>query len=428
MRVAVLGGGSAGLSSAHYLLKTGHVPVVLEASNRLGGLSAPFRHADLELDRFHHLIRETDSPLLGLMAEIGGLGRLSWQETETGVLLDGGLFRVRHPRDLLAPGTLPRAEKLRAALATLWVTRGKRYPLDLDRVRAADWIRALYGPRLYERIWRPLLEFRFAEYAHEVPAYWIWSAVNREGTLRPGKRGWIRGGFGWLTDRLHESIEARGGEVRLRAPVTGVEVDAHRVDLEIDGRLESFEAMVSTLPLPQLAKLARGPLASRIPLRGIPYVGAVCTLLVTRRSPGGCCYTAALDPRFPFQEICETTHVIPIQATGGRHLTYLVGYCSPHTPAYGVPDDVLRGRALDALRAVGADLAPEDIEASYVFRAPEVAPVWTVGYLERRPAARIAETPVYLCTSAQAYPREMSWSTAISLAREAVGRLVQDRR
>ena len=41
-RVAVIGGGIGGLASAYLLLKNGYTPVLLEASNRLGGLATHF--------------------------------------------------------------------------------------------------------------------------------------------------------------------------------------------------------------------------------------------------------------------------------------------------------------------------------------------------------------------------------------------------
>src|SRR5262249_61700763 len=61
----------------------------------------------------------------------------------------------------------------------------------------------------------------------------------------------------------------------------------------------------------------------------------------------------------------------------------------------------------------------------YVFRAPYVEPVWTVGYLGQRPGPR-AGHGLYLCTTAQAYPRVTAWNTSVALAREAVAAVCQD--
>ncbi len=61
-----------------------------------------------------------------------------------------------------------------------------------------------------------------------------------------------------------------------------------------------------------------------------------------------------------------------------------------------------------------------------VFRAPEVQPAWPTGYLRRRPRPRLGSSSVYLCCDEQAYPRISTWSTQITLAREAVNALKGD--
>ena len=62
----------------------------------------------------------------------------------------------------------------------------------------------------------------------------------------------------------------------------------------------------------------------------------------------------------------------------------------------------------------------------YVFRAPYVEPVWSVGYLKKRPAPRVGDTRVYISTTAQAYPRVTAGNTSVGLARETVAALVGD--
>ena len=75
MRIAVLGGGVAGLASAHYFARAGHTPLVLEPSGALGQLGSPIVHEGLRIDRFSNSLRNTDTALCGLLADLGGLGR-----------------------------------------------------------------------------------------------------------------------------------------------------------------------------------------------------------------------------------------------------------------------------------------------------------------------------------------------------------------
>ena len=50
MRIAILGGGVAGLTCAHYLARSGHTPFVLEPSGALGQLGAPIVHEGLRIE------------------------------------------------------------------------------------------------------------------------------------------------------------------------------------------------------------------------------------------------------------------------------------------------------------------------------------------------------------------------------------------
>jgi phytoene dehydrogenase-like protein len=66
MRIGVLGGGIAGLACAHYLLKSGHTPIVFERSDQHGHLSQRLEHEGVGLDCWDTAVmqsRETTSKL-----------------------------------------------------------------------------------------------------------------------------------------------------------------------------------------------------------------------------------------------------------------------------------------------------------------------------------------------------------------------------
>jgi protoporphyrinogen oxidase len=118
--------------------------------------------------------------------------------------------------------------------------------------------------------------------------------------------------------------------------------------------------------------------------------------------------------------------VIPTEWTGGRHLVYLMNYCGADTDTYARPDELLKRQAIEGLAALYPGFDPAAVEAVYVFRAPHVEPAWTLGYLRKRPAPRVGTSRLYLCTTAQAYPRVTAWNTSVALARETVAALLGD--
>jgi protoporphyrinogen oxidase len=252
----------------------------------------------------------------------------------------------------------------------------------------------------------------------------VWRQLNAYQTGRREVFGYLRGGIGWLGERLRRSIEARGGEVRLHASVTGVEIGGTQCSVEVDGATRTCDAVVSTLPPGDLAKLAGARLSSELPSLDVPYQGQVNALVILRRRLGDYYQTAFLDRDLPFQRAVEATHVVPAESLNGRHLVYLRNECGPHTDAFKLPDDVVRKQAIESLPRWFASFDPADVEAIHVSRNEAAEPITLYGKLRRELPNRIPNTKVFLCTSAQAYPRRVGWDTDVTLARETAAAVV----
>lgn len=425
-RIGILGGGIAGLASAHYLLKRGYTPVVFESTDRLGGLGTHFEHRDTTLDRYYHVILDSDAELCGLLADLGIADRLVWAETGMGFHLGGKLYGFNSAMDLLRFRALSFPDRIRTGLGAAYITKVKRKGLDLDDVQAGEWLRRIFGRSVFERIWMPLLRAKFGDHVDTVPAYWVWNTLNREKNGDQEVKGYLKHGYRGLAETLRDAIVARGGEVQLESQVAAVESNGAEVRVDVAGRDERFAAVVSTFPLPLLKRVARGALATSVPLPDLKYQGCVNAVVVSRQRLERFYWTIVVDPKFPFQGVVETTHVIPSEWIGGRHLVYTMNYCDADSEPYRRPDDLVKRQALEGLAAIYPKFRAEDVEDVYVFRAPYVEPVWSVGYLRKRPAPRIADSRVYVSTTAQAYPRVTAWNTSVGLARETVDALVGD--
>jgi len=425
-RIGILGGGIAGLTSAYYLQKHGHTPVILEGSDRLGGIGTHFEHRGTTLDRFYHVILDSDADLCGLLAELGISDRLVWAETGMGFHLGGTLYGFNSPADLLRFRALSMADRIRTGLGAAYITKLKRHALDLDDVQAGEWLRSIFGRSVFDRIWMPLLRAKFGDHVDTVPAYWVWNTLNREKNGDQEVKGYMRGGYRGLTETLRDVVLAQGGEIRLDSTVAAVGSNGRVVHVDVAGKAEDFDAVVSTLPLPLLSRVARGALASQVPLPDLKYQGCVNALVVLKQQLERFYWTIVVDPRFAFQGVVETTHVIPSEWIGGRHLVYTMNYCDAGSETYQRPDDLVKKQALEGLAAIYPKFRTEDVEEVYVFRAPHVEPVWSVGYLRKRPLPRVGDSRVYVSTTAQAYPRVTAWNTSVGLARETVDALVGD--
>jgi hypothetical protein len=55
----------------------------------------------------------------------------------------------------------------------------------------------------------------------------------------------------------------------------------------------------------------------------------------------------------------------------------------------------------------------DDIEASYIFRAPFVEPIYKLGQMKLRPPEELVRGKVYLANTAQVYPVVTSWNGSV---------------
>lgn len=422
-RIAVIGGGIAGLTGAYRLACEGHAVELLEASETLGGLGQTFEHGGARLDKYYHVMLDSDAYLVPLVREVGLASRIRWAETGMGIIHQSRLYPFNTAVDLLRFGAVPFHQRVRTGMGALYITAVKKKALDLDEVLAVPWLRGLFGDAVYETIWDPLLAAKFGERRGDVPAYWVWNTLNREKNGSQEVKGTVLGGYGAITDALAEGLRARGGVVRLRTPIRRVDSDEEGATVHLEVATEAYDAVVMTPPLPVLRRLLAPELAAELSCGEVAFQGVCNVVLALRRRLSPWYWTAVVDSELPFQGIVETTHVVPLEDTGGRHLLYLMNYCGPGSEPYDRPDALQLEQAIAGLCRLYPGFRRDDVEAGFVFRAPHVEPVWTRGTLARRPRPRLGTSRVFLATTVQAYPMVTAWNTSVKLATDAVNAL-----
>ena len=418
--IGVIGGGIAGLVSAYRLSSEGHRVTLYEGSDRLGGLAETFSHDGYPLEKFYHVILDSDAHLVSLLKELGLASQLVWRETGMGIIHKRRLYPFNTALDLLRFGAVPLPDRMRTGAAALYITAVKRRALDLDEVEAVPWLRGLFGKRVFDTVWDPLLAAKFGDLRGDVPAYWVWNTLNREKNGKQEVKGYVRGGYQRITDALADAVRRQGGTIRMQEPVRSVDSRGEAATVTTESGTARYDAVVATPPVAQLRPMLSSALEGELTTGPLEIQGVSNVLLVMRRRLSPHYWTAVVDSGFPFQGVVETTHVIPTETVGGRHLVYLMNYCSRDSEPYGRSDELQRQQAIDGLAALYPSFDRADVEAAYVFRSPYVEPVWTCGYLKRRPAHRLGTSRIYLCTTAQAYPMVTAWNTSVKLATETV--------
>jgi protoporphyrinogen oxidase len=240
----------------------------------------------------------------------------------------------------------------------------------------------MFGARVTDIFWDPLLRSKLGEARHEAPASFIAATIRRLSEARGGANkkemmGYVQGGYGAVFDAARARLADAGADIRLGAPVRGLRSRGDSVVLETPGGSEEFDRVLLAVPEPEIRRIQGGPGGDPPGAGpdGRDHLGIVCVLLVLRRSLTPYYVLNLLDTSLPFTGVIETTNVIPPEAFGGRRLVYLPKYVTPDDPARTAPDeDILRG-FLAGLRRIVPDLAPEEILHARVFRDADVMPL-----------------------------------------------------
>ncbi|HTL90287.1 MAG TPA: 15-cis-phytoene desaturase [Leptolyngbya sp.] len=237
MRVAIAGGGLAGLSCAKYLVDAGHTPIVLESRDVLGGLVAAWQDEDGDwYETGLHAFFGAYPNMLQLMGELDILDRLQWKEhalifNQPEKPETYSYFKVPDipaPFNVIASilknnDMLTWEQKIRFAIG-LWpgVLRGQKYVEDMDKYSLLEWLeRQGIGERVSSDIFIAASKALTFINPDEVSATIILTALNKFLQERYGSK--IAFLDGSPTERLCQPIVdhivAHGGEVHLKKPL-----------------------------------------------------------------------------------------------------------------------------------------------------------------------------------------------------------------
>jgi len=419
-KLVVIGAGPMGLAAAYFAAKSGWQVEVLEAGDRAGGMAAHFDFNGLSLERFYHFCCRSDVDTEALLAELR-LPPIRWVPTKMGFFVDDALHPWGDPISLLRFPGLNFIEKLRYGLLAFSSTKRSDWR-RLDQVSAADWFRAWCGPKVYDKLWRPLFDLKFYEYAEQVSAAWVWQRIKRVGRSRRSllqeELGYIEGGSETLITALVAAIEARGGAVRLSTPARKILTDGGQaVGVEAaDGRRFAASQVISTIAMPYVADLLEDhpDLAGRY--AQFENVGCVCVVHQLARPVSRNFWVNISAPDINAPGLVEFSNLRPLD----RHIVYVPYYMPASNPAFRDPDEDFVDRSFHALRRVNPDLRKADVIASHVARLRHAQPVCDVGFAGRVPPAQTPIAGLQVADTSFYYPEDRGVSESIKFARAMI--------
>lgn len=417
-RIAVLGAGPMGLAVAYQLVRDGHRPVIFEADDRVGGMTASFDFSGIRIERYYHFHCISDTGFLTILDELGIAGQMRWTETKMGYWYDKRLQSWGNPIALLKFKGLSLTAKIRYGLHALASTRRKDWR-PLDHVEATGWIRRWVGEEAWTVLWKRLFDYKFYDYSSNLSAAWIWSRIRRIGNSRYSifreKLGYLEGGSDTLLSAMQSYIETHGGEIRLSTPVTRVLIKNGIVaGVATPAGTEAFDKVVSTVPLPFIPRIMPDlPADLLASFSELGNVAVVCIIVKLRKQVTGNFWLNTNDDDMDIPGLVEYTNLRPLD----HHVVYVPFYMPGDHPKYSDDDDIFIDKVRRYLKTINPDLADDDFLDVRASRYRYAQPICPPRYLETIPSRKLPVGGLWAADTSHYYPEDRGISESIDFGR-----------
>jgi protoporphyrinogen oxidase len=423
MRVAIVGGGVAGLTAAYRLLQAGHEVSIFEAAPELGGLVRTFEAGGEPLEAFYHHIYTTDTTIVALIEELGMSDRLIWRDSKVGFFRGGQIWPFVTPMDLLRFKPLPLIDRVRLGLAGLYLRRQDDWH-RYESITAWEWIRKYAGQKALDVVWGPLLRGKFADQAEEVAMAWLWSKIHlrfasrKSGASQKEQLGYLMGSFGVYIKEMERRIRA-GAHVETSMPIERISVGTGgRADGVVlaDGRRCDADAVIACVPTERFLPMAPELGADyERRLKAARWQWALCYVLALKQQLSPIYWLNISDPDMPFIALIEHTNFIEKERYGGLNMVYLSNYLTPNHPWFSLKDEELDDLYLPHLTKINPAFNRDWIADRWVFKGPNAQPVIRRHYRDDLPDHRTPVQGLYLANMQQIYPEDRGQNYSIRM-------------
>ncbi len=425
MKIAVLGGGFAGLSAAFYLRRKGYDVTVIERESVVGGLAVGFKQPNWKwpLERAYHHLFATDSSILTLAKDIGFEG-IFFQTPQTAFLYKKDTtyqsFPVDAPLDLLALPNLSLVEKIRAGLVILCLKHVPHLSI-FDKETSNTLFSKFMGNKAWNMLLGEQLRKKFGKYAEIILASFIWARLH----VRTSALGYSKGGFQTFIEHIEKTIQNMGVTLKKSHEVQKIVKKGDKFDITYknsEGTIqgERFDRVISTLPIPIMNRITEGifPSAYINKFKKLKYLHAVVLIIESKEAILDKTYWLSIcPPEIPLMFVGQHTNFINKKYYGGNHIAYVARYVTEDDPMWGMNEKELIKYIEPYIKQINAKFSFKGAK-TYIFKAPYAQPVFDADFLKNKPDF---ETPIkhfYIANLDMTYPNDRGTNYAVKIGKE----------
>lgn len=427
-KIAIIGAGIMGLSTAHYLIKQGYEVTIFERNACIGGMAQHFDFNGFNIERYYHFHCTSDYDYFELLKEFKLEENLKWVNTKMGYWFDGKLQSWGDPISLLKFKGISLFAKFRYALHAFFSVKRNKYD-DLDKLESISWIKKWVGEEAYKKLWKKLFDLKFYEFSDNLSAAWIWSRIRRIGRSRESmfkeKLGYLEGGTNRLFKALEQEILSKNSNIVTNAKVSIIKrTENGKYIVSLANTTEStqnenfgeFDKVVSTIPLPYVANIFKDELPKDAydKFTKVNNIGVVCCMVELSKPLTKNFWLNVNDDNMDIPGIIEFSNLNPCN---GRHILFVPYYMPTTNPKYKDSDEVYKDKISGFIKTINPEIKDSDILAFAASRYDCAQPICQPEYLKSIPELKI-NNDIYIADTSYYYPEDRGISEGIKISKQ----------
>ena len=426
MKVAIVGGGYGGLTAALAFSKAGVSNQIFECQNDLGGLAGSFYFEENEIEKFYHHWFTSDQAILNLVKEFGLEDKLHYLNSGNRIILSNRFYDLSKPISLLKFRAISMPLRIRLGLGVLFA-RTKLANRFSKKMTAISWSKIIFGHKITNTLWRPLLIRKFGDYHLEIAAEWLQNKLKLRGSTR--KKGgeevlvYLDGGFGALQKRIVEKIRILHTTIFTDKRVEEIERDKQGHYHLVTNSGESFgpfNGVLLTISAPEALKILQKIHAPdwKLKATGIRYCANRCLIIKTQGKILNSYWHTVVDQEFPFIAMIDHSNFDPRFSNMDFSLIYLSKYMPNTDEDFWISDDELLAKWGKILEKIVPRFDIKKVEHHQSWKADFAQPIPTRELSENHAKiGRIAEN-LYFSSMCNIFPQDRGTNFAVANAQK----------
>jgi protoporphyrinogen oxidase len=398
MKIAIIGGGPAGITAAYLLSKRNMEVDLFEAGPQIGGLSKSIELWNQKVDLGPHRFFSTDQRVNDLWKEVAGKDYGIVNRTTRIYYNKQFYYYPLRPFNVLSNLGI-----MEAGLCMLSYLKAKIIPVKQDGSFEA-WVSSRFGQRLFEKFFKTYTEKLWGIKCTELDSDFAGQRIKKLSmfevikTILAGNKNnkhktlvdqfsYPTGGSGMIYDRMADFIVSKGNNLFLQTPVKKVLQENKKVTgLELmNGEIKNYDHIISTMPLSLMASRLPGvPPAIQQAAENLKFRNTILVYLNIDSEDlfkDNWLYIHAKELKMG--RITNFRNWVP-EIYGKEKTTILAleYWCFEEDKFWTMKEEELTELAKSEIRKTGL-IKDARILDSFIYKIPKCYPLYSKGYMEK---------------------------------------------